>query len=89
MKPAKDKGDELRPEYDLTALLKGGVRGKYAKRYSAESNVVVLEPDVHKEFRNQKDVNDALRLVMELRKVGGGRSVPGGRRAPKVVGPAS
>lgn len=77
MKASKTKSDDLRPEYDLTALLKGGVRGKYAKRYSAGSNVVVLEPDVHKAFKNQKNVNDALRLVMELRKVGGGSSVSG------------
>lgn len=38
--------DELRPEYDLTKLLKDGVRGKYANRYRAGSNVVVLAPDV-------------------------------------------
>ena len=74
MKPTQDKDDQLRPEYDLSVLLKGGVRGKYAKRYRAESNVVLVEPDVHKEFRNEKDVNDALRLVMELRKLGSGGS---------------
>jgi 4-oxalomesaconate hydratase len=36
MKTRKNKmNDELRPEYDLGKLLKGGVRGKYAKRYHA------------------------------------------------------
>jgi len=62
--------DELRPEYDLGQLLKGGVRGKYAKRYHAGTNLVLLDPDVHKAFRSEKSVNDALRLVIELRKVG-------------------
>jgi hypothetical protein len=62
--------DELRPEYDLGQLLKGGVRGKYAKRYQAGTNLVLLDPDVRKAFRSERAVNDALRLVIELRKVG-------------------
>lgn len=62
--------DELRPEYDLSELLRGGVRGKYAKRYHAGTNLVLLDPDVRKGFRDEKAVNDALRLVIELRKVG-------------------
>jgi hypothetical protein len=33
--PMKKRNDELRPEYDLRQLLKGGVRGKYAKQYRA------------------------------------------------------
>jgi len=66
--------DELRPEYDLSVLLKGGVRGKYAKRYHAGSNVVLLDPEVRRAFRDEKAVNEALRLVIELRKVIGGRT---------------
>lgn len=62
--------DELRPEYDLRQLLKGAVRGKYAKRYHGGTNLVLLDPDVHKAFRNERAVNDALRLVIELRKIG-------------------
>ena len=62
--------DELHPEYDLGQLLKGGVRGKYAKRYHAGTNLVLLDPDVRKAFRSERAVNDALRLVIELRKVG-------------------
>ncbi len=64
--------DELRPEYDLRQLLKGGVRGKYAKRYHAGTNLVLLDPDVRKAFRSQRAVNDALRLVIELRNIGNG-----------------
>ena len=29
-----EKADELRPEYDLGQLLKGGVQGKYADLWS-------------------------------------------------------
>jgi hypothetical protein len=71
MKKPKDRiSDELRPEYDLARLLKNGVRGKYAKRYHAGTNLVLLDPDIRKAFRSEKAVNDALRLVIELRKVG-------------------
>ena len=79
MKPRRiDSGDELRPEYDLKELLKGGVRGKYANQYAAGSNVVLLEPDVRRVFRDGKAVNDALRLVIALRKVGTGRPLAQG-----------
>ncbi|MGD0772200.1 MAG: hypothetical protein ABSC05_05195 [Candidatus Solibacter sp.] len=66
--------DELRPEYDLRQLLKAGVRGKYAKRYHAGTNLVLLDPDIRKAFRSEKAVNEALRLVLELRKVGSGKA---------------
>ena len=43
-----------------------------AKRYQAGANLVLLDPDVRKAFRDERAVNDALRLVIELRKVGVG-----------------
>ena len=58
--------DELRPEYDLKTLLKGGVRGKYAARYKAATNIVRLAPDVAKAFPTEEAVNQALRLVIAL-----------------------
>jgi len=61
--------NELRPEYDLKTLLKGGVRGKYAERYRAGTNLVLLEPEVAKAFPNEKAVNEALKLVMKLKQV--------------------
>jgi len=62
--------DELRPEYDLRSLLKHGVRGKYAERYRAGTNLVLLAPDVAKAFANNTEaVNEALRLVIQLTKV--------------------
>lgn len=59
--------DELRAEYDLAAMT-GLVRGKYAKRYKEGSNVIVLAPDVAAAFPNEKAVNEALRLLMNVAK---------------------
>jgi len=61
--------DELRPEYDMKSLLKAGTRGKYAARYAAGTNLVLLEPEVAKAFPNEKAVNEALKLVMKLKQV--------------------
>ena len=61
--------DDLRPEYDMKELLKGGVRGKYVNAYRAGTNVVLLDPDVHQAFPSQESVNDALRLVMQLTRI--------------------
>ena len=57
MKSSETNDDDVLPEYDFSE----GVRGKYAKRYAAGSNVVVLAPDVAAEFKTADDVNDALR----------------------------
>ena len=67
-KQAKNK-DELRSEYDMKTLLNGGTRGKYAARYRAGKNLVLLEPEVARAFPNDKAVNDALKLVMKLKQV--------------------
>jgi hypothetical protein len=45
-KSDSELNDELRPEYDLHKLLKDGVGGKYAARYQAGTNLVLLEPKV-------------------------------------------
>lgn len=58
--------DDLRPEYDLSQLLQGGVRGKYAERFHAGSNLVLLAPDVAQAFPDEAAVNAVLRLVMQL-----------------------
>jgi len=72
MKSKDEKADELRPEYDLATLLKVGVRGKYAKRYEQGTNLVLLSPDVARVFPNDEAVNEALRLVIQLKKIPGG-----------------
>ena len=69
MKKQIEINDELRPEYDIKSLLKGGVRGKYASRYRAGTNLVLLEPEVARAFPNDKTVNEALKLVMKLKQV--------------------
>ena len=61
--------DNLRPEYDMGELLKGAVRGKYAARYNAGTNLVLLDPDVAAAFPTPKAVNEALRLAMRLAKI--------------------
>lgn len=76
-KPKSEMVDDLRPEYDLHKLLKDGVRGKYAARYQAGTNLVLLEPDVARAFPTEKEVNEALRLVMQLTKI-----QHSGKRAP-------
>jgi hypothetical protein len=68
-KPAKE--DDLRPEYDFSQL-QGAVRGKYADRYRAGTNLVLLSPEVAAAFPNAKSVNDALRLLMKVAK----KSIP-------------
>ena len=62
---AKNVNDELRPEYDLSKL-KGGVRGKYYKRATAGTTLVLLEPDVAKAFPDGRTVNDVLRAVIKV-----------------------
>ncbi len=82
--------DDMRPEYKRSDFGKL-VRGKYAARASAKSNVVILDPAVAKAFPTDKAVNDALRVVLEmaeatarltLRSTGraGAQPLPRGRR---------
>ena len=59
--------DDLRPEYDFSKL-KGRVRGKYAKRYLAGTNLVRLEPDVARAFNDDASVNETLRSLIKLAK---------------------
>ena len=65
-KPLKVSEPEMRAEYDFS----GGVRGKYYKRYLEGTNVVVLEPDVAKRFKNSDSVNQALRTYLKIEKRG-------------------
>lgn len=52
-----DFEDDDIPETDFS----GGVRGKYYERAMQGSNVVLLEPDVAKVFRDSAVVSQALR----------------------------
>jgi hypothetical protein len=59
--------DELRPEFDFRKL-KGGVRGRYATRHKAGTNLVFLSPDVAGHFPNERSVNAALRRLIRVAK---------------------
>jgi hypothetical protein len=57
-------GDDLRQEYDLSQL-RGGVRGKYYRRATAGTNLVLLDPDLADLFPDSEAVNRALRVLAE------------------------
>ena len=54
--------DEILPEYSL----RGGVRGKYAERFAAGTNLVRLDSDVAPVFPDSESVNRALRALAEI-----------------------
>ncbi|MGA7238685.1 MAG: hypothetical protein WBY44_23590 [Bryobacteraceae bacterium] len=56
--------DDMKPEYDFSA----GVRGKHHEQYRAGANVVFLDADVAKVFKDSESVNRALRLLLDLAK---------------------
>ncbi len=71
-----DLSDDLRPEYNLSTLLKDGVRGKYTVAFARGTNLVLLAPDVARAFPTEEAVNEALRLVMRLAEL----PIPAGSR---------
>ena len=62
MTKVESEMDEMRAEYDFSK----GVRGKYAKQYAEGTNVVVLEPDIVREFPTAESVNEALRSLIPV-----------------------
>jgi hypothetical protein len=62
MKKETRRDNEMRAHYDFS----GGIRGKYARRYAEGTNVVVLDPDVAREFPNRDVVNETLRAVARI-----------------------
>lgn len=59
--------DALRDEYPEN-LIKSGVRGKYAKSYRESTNVVLIDPDLHKLFPDSEAVNRALREFISAKR---------------------
>jgi hypothetical protein len=57
MKTPDSPDPDMLDEYDFS----NGRRGRYAQRYADGTNVVT-------EFRDSRQVNDALRELLELRK---------------------
>lgn len=54
--------DTMREEYDFS----GGVRGKHYEAYRQGTNLVLLEPDVAKVFKDSATVNSALRMLAKI-----------------------
>ncbi len=67
-KANSEASDWMRAEYkreDLGTI----VRGKYAKKISASSNVVVIDPFLSEVFPNEAAVNAALQGLVEVAQV--------------------
>ena len=73
----RKKSDGLRSEYDL-ARLGAGVRGKYYRQAAAGTNLVLLEPELARVFKDSASVNRALRLLVDAAK-----SAPNHTRSPR------
>lgn len=82
---AKKNSDDLRPEYDLTKL-KGGVRGKYYRKATAGTNLVLIEPELTEVFPDTKSVNRALRLLVNTAELAAGKTRSRGKNKHKKVG---
>ena len=67
-KSNQNSANDMRPEYDF-ASMKGGVRGKYVKRYRAGTNLILLDPDLAGAFPTDDAVNDTLRAVLKMTEV--------------------
>jgi hypothetical protein len=69
MKKGKpSRKDELRPEYKRADFPRGFVRGKYASRVAARTNIVRLDPEIANAFPTSEAVNQALGAVLRAAK---------------------
>ena len=59
---SKQRDPDMLDEYDFSE----GVRGEYAKRYHAGTNLIRLDDDVAEMFPDAKSVNDALRALGKI-----------------------
>jgi hypothetical protein len=64
-KPDNEPEEGLLPEYDF-ASMPGGVRGKYAEKYRAGTNLVLLDPEVARAFPTDAAVNQVLLAVLDM-----------------------
>jgi hypothetical protein len=62
-KPKAARNDlEMREEYDFSK----GVRGKYYKKFAKGTNIIVLDPDVARVFKDSAQVNEILRTISRI-----------------------
>ena len=84
MKKAKSPmSDDLRTEYKRSDFGEM-VHGKYARRVSKATNVILLDPKVAKAFPNDKAVNDTLRSLLDLAKTSSRQTTRSSRRISKA-----
>ena len=67
-KRKSSRSDEMRREYKRSDFPKGFVRGKYAARVAANSNIVRLDPEIAEAFPTSKAVNEALGVMLRAAK---------------------
>ena len=79
MKKVKSATDDLRAEYSR-ADFKKLERGRYFKRVTASSNVVVLDAEVAAVFPNSASVNQALHSLVDVAQKASGLTSGSGRR---------
>jgi hypothetical protein len=65
----RESSSDPQPEYDFSQ----GERGKYAGRYRAGTNVVVLDPEVAAVFPDAESVNQALKDLIAIAHRAGAR----------------
>lgn len=58
----QNASDDMRSEYDFL----DSVQGKHHRAYREGTNVVLLEPDIARVFRDSASVNRALRLHVDI-----------------------
>ena len=56
--------DDIRSEYDFT----GAVEGKHHRQYWAVQGLIALDDDLRDSFPDAAAVNEALRLLLSIRK---------------------
>jgi hypothetical protein len=78
MKREPSNDPDILDEYDFSS----GVRGKHLRQFSEGTNIVVLDPDVSKIFRDSESVNEALRAMGQIIEKHSGR---GPRRRPRAA----
>ena len=64
--------NSIQPEYDFST----GERGKYAQRFAAGTNLILLEGDVASMFPDSESVNRALRKLVEIIRERAGKGSP-------------
>ena len=61
----KRSSKDMLDEYDFSK----GEKGRYYSKYRVGTNVVVLDPDVAKVFKDQKFINESLRALASVLKL--------------------